>query len=516
MMSNTTRERRWRIPLRGRRLAPAFGFALCLAALGAGGLDAQEPPEEDAYRRAREAVVRGQFERAAELFAELRERFPESRYGAESMYWEAFAQYRMDNLRAALALLEARRASNLSARVAEDSRDLELRIRSMLGRRGDAQAAARALQEAEMALAAVAGRAELGRSVRLAQEALAAEELAARQALLARGLDEMAERSVADRAAMAMEIAAVRASTERMQEACEDDVRHAAIQAVMQMDPERAIPLLRGVLEQRDECAVSLRKQAIFVLGQHEAGLVEDLIIDVARNDPDAGVQEAAVFWLSQVGSERAAAVLAEILESSDNPVLQENAIFALSQHRSDRAGEVLRGYALDSSKPERAREKAIFWLSQHPDHADADFLIELYGQLDTPALKEHIFIHLAQLNDPSAANWVLERAMDSGEDPEVRRQALFWAGQQPGLELGRLEGLYGRLADRGMREQLIYLYAQRDEPERVDRLIEIARVEEDPELRKAAIFWLGQTGDQRAIDFLVELLDDPPPDDSR
>ena len=73
------------------------------------------------------------------------------------------------------------------------------------------------------------------------------------------------------------------------------------------------------------------------------------------------------------------------------------------------------------------------------------------------------------------------------------------------------MDGLYPRLDDAGMKEQLIFLYAQRQEPERVDRLIEIIEAEEDPELRKRAIFWLGQTGDERAIEFLLNLVDDPP-----
>jgi len=489
----------------------------------------QEAAEQAAYREAREAVGRGRFEQASELFARLRELYPRSRYDAESMYWQAFSLYRLEHLREALAVLESQLDQYPMARITEDSRDLELRIRSLLGQRGDAQAAQRALREAEVALAAVAGgQQETERTMRLAEEAIAAsqaragesldrqrelvEAQQAQQARLASEMAQMMERSAADRDAMAMEIAAARAAGQTgVQEACADDVRHAAIQAVMQMEPERAIPLLRGVLEQRDECAAPLREQAVFVLGQQDAAAVEDLMIDVARNDPDPGVQEAAVFWLSQVGSEHTAAVLADILESTDNAVLQENAIFALSQHSSERAAEILRSYALDASRPERVREKAIFWLTQNPEYADPGFLMALYEQLDSSALKEHVFIQLSQLNDPDAANWVLDRALDTSEDPDVRRQALFWAGQQPSLDLRRLEGLYEHLPDRGMREQLIYLYAQRQEPERVDRLIEIARVEKDPELRKAVIFWLGQTGDQRAVDYLLELLERPP-----
>ncbi len=88
----------------------------------------------------------------------------------------------------------------------------------------------------------------------------------------------------------------------------------------------------------------------------------------------------------------------------------------------------------------------------------------------------------------------------------ELRTHALHWAGRG-GADLTRLEGFYQSDLPREMREQLIFLYSQRhEEPEAVTRLIEIARVETDPELRKHAIFWLGQSGDERAIEFLLEL----------
>jgi HEAT repeat protein len=462
--------------------------------------------EEAAYRRAREAVVSGQFERAAELFDRFRAQYPNTQFGADSYYWQAFALYRTEALREALLLLERQLAEHPDARMAADARELELRVRSMLGQRGDAQSAERALREAEMMLAIEMQETNLSASMVAAEQALARAEMVG-----AASTEHALERATSiDRARMAMAIAAVRAGS-GPQEGCEgDDVRQAALQALMRMQTERAVPLLRGVLERRDECSVPLRKQAIFVLGQLDPNEVEDLMIEVARTDPDPGVQEAAVFWLSQVGSDGAVSALADILSSTDNPVLEENAIFALSQNGGDRAAAMLRAYALDRSRTERGREKAIFWLSQNPAQAGPEFLMQLYEELDDPRLKEHVFITLSQQDDPAAVDWVLARALDTTENVALRKQALFWAGQHSTIEMSRLQGLYEQLDDREMKEQLIFLYAHREEPERVDRLIEVIETEEDPELRKRAIFWLGQTGDERAIEFLLGLVGDP------
>ena len=37
---------------------------------------------------------------------------------------------------------------------------------------------------------------------------------------------------------------------------------------------------------------------------------------------------------------------------------------------------------------------------------------------------------------------------------------------------------------------------------------MEIARNETDPELRKKALFWLGQSGDPRVAEFLLEVME--------
>jgi HEAT repeat protein len=60
------------------------------------------------------------------------------------------------------------------------------------------------------------------------------------------------------------------------------------------------------------------------------------------------------------------------------------------------------------------------------------------------------------------------------------------------------------------MREQVIFVYSQRDDSAAVDRLLEIARRDPDTELRKKALFWLGQSSDPRAAKALQEVIEQP------
>src|SRR2546423_1203497 len=67
-------------------------------------------PADSLYRVAREALNRGDYRRAAQLFNELTQRFPNSNYAYVSGYYEAFSRYRIgttEELRAADRALRA-------------------------------------------------------------------------------------------------------------------------------------------------------------------------------------------------------------------------------------------------------------------------------------------------------------------------------------------------------------------------------------------------------------------------
>src|SRR5262249_45012829 len=101
----------------------------------------------------------------------------------------------------------------------------------------------------------------------------------------------------------------------RSSEKCEgdDDVQSAALNALQQMDSEKALPILRRVLARRDAGSECLRRKAVFIVSQQQGRESEQILLDAARNDPDSGVREQAVWWLSQVNSPTAVAALDSI-----------------------------------------------------------------------------------------------------------------------------------------------------------------------------------------------------------
>jgi HEAT repeat protein len=91
----------------------------------------------------------------------------------------------------------------------------------------------------------------------------------------------------------------------------------------------------------------------------------------------------------------------------------------------------------------------------------------------------------------------------------ERRRTAIFWLGQAAEAAAGRaLDSIAGDVrGDREVRKQAVFALSQRSADEAVPALIRIARTSPDPELRKTALFWLGQSDDSRALDLFEEIL---------
>jgi hypothetical protein len=88
----------------------------------------------------------------------------------------------------------------------------------------------------------------------------------------------------------------------------------------------------------------------------------------------------------------------------------------------------------------------------------------------------------------------------------DTRRQALFWLGQTP-ISTTDLSRLYDGLTPFGLREHFVFVISQRRDDPSVDKLIDIAAHDVDREIRKRAMFWLGQTNSPRAVKFLRDLV---------
>ena len=416
---------------------------------GAAGwqIGANDDPADSLYRAARAALADGDYDRAADLFHRITESFPKSIYTQSALYYEAFALYRSgetSDLRRGLAALQQLRSTFPNVGTRGDATTLHTRICTALARQGDESCTITIVLKAESASA----------------PCVAADS--------------------------------------------DNDVRIAALNGLLQMDPDRAVPILRKVLTRRDPCSRELRRKAVFLVSQQPTPESAELLLSTARDDPSHEVREQAVFWLSQVEDDRAVGMLDSIALHGSDDAVREKALFSLGQQQGHGGLAALRVFAQREDMPPDLRDKAVFWLGQSGGPGSVVFLKDLFGRTTNQSVKQKILFSLSQQSD--AAEWLIDVPLDPKQPEEIRKGAVFWASQG-GMPVERLVRLYDRTDDNAVREQVIFAVSQRSDPAATDALIHIAKSDKNPDMRKKAIFWLGQSSDPRAARFLQELV---------
>src|SRR5437763_6734737 len=146
--------------------------------------------------------------------------------------------------------------------------------------------------------------------------------------------------------------------------------------------------------------------------------------------------------------------------------------------------------------------------LGMVPAREAADYLVSL-AQTERGSMGEKAVMP-ATLAD-SAEVWpaFLRIARNADVPRSTRTSTVFWLGQAAGeAATANLKIIVGdNSVDRDVRESAVFALSQRPREEGVPALIAVARTNKDPEIRKKALFWLGQSHDPRALDLFEELL---------
>lgn len=137
-----------------------------------------------------------------------------------------------------------------------------------------------------------------------------------------------------------------------------------------------------------------------------------------------------------------------------------------------------------------------------------SDYLLGVAARSSSQPAKEAIFpATIAE----GVTVWpqLLRLAKDSDRPRDVRNNAIFWVSQAAGeaATRGLQEIIDDPSGDREVRKSAVFSMSQRPKDESVPALIRIAKAHKDPEIRRSAIFWLGQSRDPRALAYFEEVL---------
>lgn len=449
----------------------------------------QGTPEDSLYRRAREALNRGEYTRASALFQSLEQRYPRSRVAPAALYYRAFALYRAggtDELRTAVAALKAQQERYPEAASDPDAATLRTRLYAALAARGDAEAAS-----------------------------------------------------------------ALRAATAGGPTCDKEDVevRAEALNALAQINPPEARPTLKKVLARRDECSVRLRRSAVYILGRSGTAEAATDLLEVAKSDPDPSVRSDAIVLLGRSPGAETVRVLETIFNESDDDRTRQAALMALRNKGGPEATRVLRGIIERAEVSEKMRAEAISQLASGAVNAsdvrearavrapsgqtsiggggvsvttsgsgrtvvpenseEAAYLRSLYGRATSTSIKSSIISALARMGGNTNEQFLLGIVKNREEETRLRRDALSRL-RVSALSIDELGKLFEALPERDLRSAVIRQLATREEPAALDKLIEIIKSGTDPQIRREAVAALARRDDPRATKLLLELVEKP------
>ena len=284
-------------------------------------------------------------------------------------------------------------------------------------------------------------------------------------------------------------------------------VRVEALNSLGQTDPESTTPILRRVLAKRDDCSVSLRRAAIYLLGRRTDAEAMNLVMGAARNDPDIRVRSEALRFLAAMPGDQAISTIEEMARTPGNEQLQRAAISALGRSDSPRARQSLRAIIERADLSESLRATALASIDDDRTPDNGAYLRSLYPKLESPRLKGSALRAIARIGGTDNEQWLLSVVRNQNEPVEVRAMALRYAGVST-IPIGDLVRMYDVADDRPLRMQLIQLYAQRSNPEATDKLLQIAKTGTDPDMRRMAISALSRKNDPRTKQLLLEIID--------
>lgn len=219
-----------------------------------------------------------------------------------------------------------------------------------------------------------------------------------------------------------------------------------------------------------------VRQSALRVLSRQENGEGVPALIDISRSTQDVWLGKQALTTLAQSGDPRARAYLRTAVQREDL--------------NDDMKVAAIRGIGRDYATSQ-----------------DAEFLRGLYARLTSEKTKEAVLSSLGEMGGTANAQWLMSIAENSGESIRLRRRAVQ-LGDRAGTPVADIARLYDRVDEPQMKEALISTLAQNGTKSATDKLLAIAKTDQNYSLRRRAVNALGRSDDPRVKDLLKEIVE--------
>jgi HEAT repeat protein len=260
------------------------------------------------------------------------------------------------------------------------------------------------------------------------------------------------------------------------------------------------------------------RRSALSWLGQSSGSdgpiprSVSDAILQIARDESDnMEVRRSALNVLSRLDQGAGIPPLIDLARANlngDRTWLSKEALAALARSGDPRARDFLRSVVQRGDVPDDVLYTAIRGLgTEYATGRDADLLRSIYPRLTGDRSRDAVLSVIAEIGGTDNTRWLLGIARDENATIASRRRALAYASRA-GVPMADLVRMYDTTTDPQMKDALISIYGQSGDRIAVDKMLQIAKSEEDANIRRRTIAQLSRSDDPRVKEFLKDLIE--------
>jgi tetratricopeptide (TPR) repeat protein len=219
------------------------------------------------------------------------------------------------------------------------------------------------------------------------------------------------------------------------------------------------------------------------------------------ENQADEDLKLYAINALINSDADRAVPLLETLLGNPKmSPRLKERALFVLAQSRSDKAHDIVGRYAKGGSNPD-LQLTAVQYLGTYRTKESRQLLSEVYASVNDVNVKRAVLRSFEMSRDVEHLTAIAK----SEQNVELRREAVRQLGNlHDDQATATLVTIYASESDKDIKSEILNSLASQGA---VKQLIECARKESDPELKRTAVRRLGDMRSKEALDFIAELL---------
>jgi HEAT repeat protein len=269
----------------------------------------------------------------------------------------------------------------------------------------------------------------------------------------------------------------------------DEELRLFALAQLMDRAPERALPLVLDLV--RNSESEKVRRDAIFVLAVSDAPEARQALADMARDSNNPETQRNAIHLLGTMDATAELQSLYTGLQDRDTKIA---VIEALSI-----AGEsTMLKQVLATETDSELRRAAIRGIAMEDSSESASLLESIYDSSDSIEEKSAILEALVMMDEASG---LAVKILRTETNPELQHQAIQVLGIMDATE--ELGELYTNMTDRDSRMAILEAMSISDDSE---GLFNILQLEQDPELRAAAIQGLAINGEEEAAEYLAAM----------